>query len=256
MRLYKLSLVIVLAASLIACGSVMKLVGKFSAAAMSVKVADVSDLTAFVKLASYNRPRPLLAMEKEWVKDRGMSDTEVKSHAFLMLTKGMKFAEVDGVVKVNDQPMDFMGNGVYTRTGEMTSGSKQTFFLKGKDGAPVEFTETYSGERMEIQSPASGDVLDLSQGFDVTWSPGMDAGKVVRVSLIVEQMGLENLIFTGFPATSPPWRSVLSRDRMRSAYALCHPWRKPRKTPADVPVATNLPLAYTLVLTVSSAFRP
>ena len=198
MRLYKLSLVIVLAASLIACGSVMKLVGKFSAAAMSVKVADVSDLTAFVKLASYNRPRPLLAMEKEWVKDRGMSDTEVKSHAFLMLTKGMKFAEVDGVVKVNDQPMDFMGNGVYTRTGEMTSGSKQTFFLKGKDGAPVEFTETYSGERMEIQSPASGDVLDLSQGFDVTWSPGMDAGKVVRVSLIVEQMGLENLIPLGF----------------------------------------------------------
>jgi len=124
----------VLAAALVitACGSVLTMIGKLTAGAMNTKVTDVSKLTAVIKLANYNHPRPLLKLEKDWLKDHGRADTEVTSHAFMMLATGMKFAEVEGgSVTLNGKPMDFMGNGVYVVSQPVEPGSTWAFTLKG-----------------------------------------------------------------------------------------------------------------------------
>jgi len=186
----------VLAAALVitACGSVLTMIGKLTAGAMNTKVTDVSKLTAVIKLANYNHPRPLLKLEKDWLKDHGRADTEVTSHAFMMLATGMKFAEVEGgSVTLNGKPMDFMGNGVYVVSQPVEPGSTWAFTLKGKEGPEVAFTETYDGAKMEVTSPAPNGALDLGRGFELTWNPGPDPSKVVKVSLFIEQVGIQNV---------------------------------------------------------------
>ncbi len=188
-----------LALTLASCGSVLSMIGKLTAGALNTKVADVSKLTAFVKLANYTHARPLLKLEKDWLKEHGRSDTEVTSHVFMLLATGMKFAQVEGgTVSVNGAPMDFMGNGVYALTQPVETGSTWAFKLKGREGPEVAFTETYAGQKLVVSSPAPNASLDVGKGFKVAWAPGPDPSKVVKVSLFIEQVGLQNVFPIGY----------------------------------------------------------
>jgi len=127
----------------------------------------------------------------------GIEPPENPSNAMILFSRGMKLLEVDGSVMANGQEMTYFGSGVYIQSMDLGSGTEVNFTVKGSAEEPVSFTETYVGEKITLTAPAPNAEIDLSKGFKVEWTPGADTSKMVKVSMIVTQIGLENVLPIG-----------------------------------------------------------
>ena len=175
-------------------GKALLAVGGAVAKAMEGKSAKVSDITPFIKLNNVNRARPLTALEAEYMAKAGIVAPVNPSNVTILFSRGMKLLQIEGSVQVNDQNMVYYGSGVYMLPLDMENGSKLNFNIKGNDEAGVIFSETYRGDKITLTSPAPGTAIDLSSGFDIEWTPGSDTSKVVKLSMFVTQIGLENIL--------------------------------------------------------------
>jgi len=193
MKYLKVISVLVIVIMLFSCSKMMMMVGDLAKGIMSVKTGEIAEVTPFIKMVNFNRPRPLTSVEMDYITKMGRSDTEVGSHVSMLLTQGMKFVEVDGTVQCNNQDMDFMGSGMYTLNTEISNGDKFSFYLKGAPNNEFSFEETYSGEKLKILKPEEGETIDFSEGFDIEWTPGNDPGKMVTVSVKLKQLGIETV---------------------------------------------------------------
>ena len=191
----KIALVIFIGLFLWSCASVMMKVGQLAQSALTIKTAQISDATPMVKLYNNKRPYPITNTMKNYAKSKGFEVSDgFPSSVTLMLTKGMKFVELDGTVLCNGKEMKYYGAGMYILKTPVKSGSKFTFELKGSGQKAVRFTRTYHGQKISLLAPKKGQKLDLSKGFTVKWTKGNDPEKAVKISLIVTQMGLENIV--------------------------------------------------------------
>ena len=194
MRLSKLLIVVVVALLLIGCAKVMLKAGSLVTSFMQEKTGDVSDATAFIKLNNVNRGRPWTDLEIEYITSKGFDLEPTPSNAWIMFSRGMKFLEIDGTVTCNGDPMDFFGNGMYLCKQDVQPGATFSFSIDGTAGDPVTFTETYTGEKITITKPAQGAEIDLSKGFMLEWTPGADTTKIIKVSMLLTQIGLQNVL--------------------------------------------------------------
>ena len=194
MRLSKLLIVVIAALLLFGCAKVMLKAGSLATALMQEKTGDLSDATAFVKLNNVNRGRPWTDLEAEFIASKGWPIEPTPSHTWIMFSRGMKFLEVDGTVTCNGTPMDFYGNGMYLSKQDVKSGGSFSFTIDGAAGDPITFEESYYGEKITITSPAEGDEIDLSKGFQLEWTPGADTTKIIKLSMLLSQIGLQNVL--------------------------------------------------------------
>jgi|GEM_PF-1237463 len=170
-------------------------VGEVVAKTMQEKTDKASDATVFIKMNNVNRPRPWLPLETEYMSKAGIEPGDLSSNVTLLFSRGMKLLELDGTVEINGETLDFMGSGVYTKKTDIKNGHRYSFRVKGRGDADTEsFTETYTGERIEILKPAAGDSLDLREGFTLEWTPGNDPERMVKVNMIMTQMSLHNML--------------------------------------------------------------
>ncbi len=175
-------------------GKALLAVGGMVAKAMEGSTATVSDVTPFIKLNNVNRARPLTALEADYMAKAGIEPAASPSNATILFSRGMKLMQIEGSVKVNDQDMNYYGSGVYMLPLSMESGSALNFSIKGNAEAAVDFTEIYQGDKITLTKPEPGATLDLSKGFDIKWTPGSDSTKVVKLSMLLTQIGLENVL--------------------------------------------------------------
>ena len=194
MKVNKLLVIILAAVLLVGCAKVMLKAGSLATALMQEKTGDVSDATAFVKLNNVDRGRPWTDLEIEYIKSKGWDLEPTPSNAWIMFSRGMKFLEIDGSVTCNGAPMDFYGNGMYLIKLPVNPGSSFEFVIEGAGSKPVKFTETYHGEKLTITKPAKDETIDLSKGFELRWTPGTDSTKIIKVSMLLTQMGLQNVL--------------------------------------------------------------
>lgn len=178
-------------------GKALLAVGGVVAKAMEGSSNTVSDVTPFIKLNNVNRARPYTALETEYMTKAGITSPEVPSNATILFSRGMKLLEIDGSVQVNGTDMTYFGSGVYVHPMELDNGTQLNFTVKGSAEEAVSFTESYRGDKITLTAPEPGVALDLSKGFDITWTPGSDPEKVVKLSMIVTQIGLENVLPVG-----------------------------------------------------------
>ncbi|MCF7825748.1 MAG: hypothetical protein K9M55_03225 [Candidatus Marinimicrobia bacterium] len=194
MKFTKVVIIILAALLLFGCAKVMLKAGGLVAGFMQEKTGDVSDATAFIKLNNVNRGRPWTAVEIEYLTDKGWDLEPTPSNTWIMFSRGMKFLEIDGSVTCNGAPMKFYGNGMYLSKQDVKPGATYAFEINGSAGAPVQFTETYYGEKITITKPAEGDEVDLSKGFQLEWTPGADTSKIIKLSMLLTQIGLQNVL--------------------------------------------------------------
>ncbi len=178
-------------------GKALLAVGGAVAKAMEGTTTTVSDVTPFIKLNNVNRARPYTALEAEYMAKAGISAPENPSNATILFSRGMKLLQVDGSVTANGDEMTYFGSGVYMLPLDLVSGSEISFMVKGSAEEAVNFTETYIGDKITLTSPAPDSEIDLSKGFEVEWTPGADTSKVVKLSMMVTQIGLENVLPIG-----------------------------------------------------------
>lgn len=178
-------------------GKALLAVGGVVAKAMEGTSNTVGDVTPFIKLNNVNRARPYTALETDYMTKAGIEPPENPSNTTILFSRGMKLLQIDGEVKVNGEDMTYFGSGVYVHPMEMNSGDEVSFRIKGAADDAVAFTETYQGEKITLTSPEPGASLDLTKGFDITWTPGSDSSKIVKLSMIVTQIGLENVLPVG-----------------------------------------------------------
>jgi hypothetical protein len=204
MRTKMLLILLVCMGVLISCatveqysGKALLAVGGAVAKAMEGSTTTVSDVTPFIKLNNVNRARPYTALEAEYMAKAGISAPDNPSNATILFSRGMKLLQVEGNVTANGKEMTYFGSGVYILPMDINSGSKIEFMVKGADEEAVTFTETYMGEKITLTSPAPNSDIDLTKGFDIEWTPGTDTAKVVKLSMIVTQIGLENVLPIG-----------------------------------------------------------
>ncbi len=191
----KIALLIFIGLFLWSCASVMMKVGQLAQSALTIKTAQISDATPIVKLYNNQRPYPITNTMKNYAKSKGFEVSDgFPSSVTLLLTKGMKFVELDGTVFCNGKEMKYYGAGMYMLKTPVKSGSQFTFKLQGNGQKAVHFTRTYNGQKISLLAPKKGQKLDLSKGFTVKWTKGNDPEKAVKISLIVTQMGLENIV--------------------------------------------------------------
>ncbi len=175
-------------------GKALLSVGNLAAKAMNEKSATVADVTPTIKLINVNRPRPYLPLETQFMESNGISPPEIASNVFMLFSRGMKLIELDGSVTCNGEPLTFYGNGVHLLNTQINPGQVYDFVVHGSAEDPIEFSETYQGESIEILEPAPGSSIDLSKGFDLKWTPGSDSSKVVVLSTFMTQIGLQNIL--------------------------------------------------------------
>lgn len=204
MRLRMILLLVLCATILISCATVEQYTGKALLAvggavakAMEGTTTTVSDVTPFIKLNNVNRARPLTALEAEYMAKAGIETPENPSNATILFSRGMKLLQIEGSVLANGDEMPYYGSGVYAHPIDLASGTEVTFKVKGSAEDAVEFTETYAGEKITLTSPAPDSEIDLSKGFDIEWTPGTDTSKIVKLSMMVTQIGLENVLPVG-----------------------------------------------------------
>ncbi len=137
------------------------------------------------------------ALEAEYMAKAGISAPENPSNVTILFSKGMKLLQVDGSVQVNGNELTYYGSGVYMLPLELVNGSELAFSVKGSAEDAVNFTETYMGDKITLTSPAPNSEIDLSKGFEIEWTPGTDTSKVVKLSMMVTQIGLENVLPIG-----------------------------------------------------------
>jgi len=178
-------------------GKALLAVGGVVAKAMEGTTSTVSDVTPFIKLNNVNRARPYTALEANYMAKAGISRPENPSNATILFSRGMKLLEVDGSVTANGEAMTYYGSGVYMLPMDFTSGSELTFMVKGSAEDAVNFTETYAGDKITLTAPAPDTEIDLSKGFEIEWTPGSDTNKIVKLSMMVTQIGLENVLPVG-----------------------------------------------------------
>lgn len=200
----KIILILIISMVLFSCATVEQYTGKALLAvggavakAMEGTTSTVSDVTPFIKLNNVNRARPYTALEAEYMAKAGITTPENPSNATILFSRGMKLLQVDGNVTVNGEEMTYYGSGVYAVPVDLTSGSELSFTVKGSAEDAVSFTETYIGEKITLTSPAPDSEIDLSKGFQIEWTPGTDTSKVVKLSMMVTQIGLENVLPVG-----------------------------------------------------------
>ena len=177
-----------------ACSSLLLQVGKMASKAMQGKTGNITDLTAQVKIANYNRDYPFTDLMIGFLAAQGVNKTSIGSYTSLFLTKGMKFMEVDGTVQCNGEDMLFAGSGTYMLERKISAGDEFTFYLRGTEKGEATFTEAYQGSKVEILKPSAGDKIDISKDVQVAWTKGNDPEKVVKISMIISQMGLQNIL--------------------------------------------------------------
>jgi len=175
-------------------GKALLAVGGVVAKAMEGSSATVSDVTPFIKLNNVNRARPLTALEANYMAKAGISAPDNPSNATILFSRGMKLLQIEGDVQVNGNDMTYYGSGVYMLPMDMNSGEELSFRVKGSAEDAVLFTETYMGEKITLSSPEPGVTLDLTKGFEIKWTPGTDSSKIVKLSMMVTQIGLENVL--------------------------------------------------------------
>jgi len=193
-RTVRVLVALVALTSLLGCGSVLQMIGKLTQGALQTTVDDVSELTVWARISHYNRPRPFLKHEIEYVRKAGFEGDSSGDGVFLIAFQGMKFAEIDGEVKVNGQVIPHFMSGTYFQMGDVKPGQPFAFSLKGKQGPEATFTQAYDGATLVVSEPAEGATLDMSQPFTLRWTPGPDPKKIVKVSVKMEQIGLENFL--------------------------------------------------------------
>jgi len=179
---------------IIGCAKIMLKAGSLATALMQEKTGDISDATAFVKLNNVNRGRPWTNLEAEYIKSKGFDIEPTPSNTWIMFSRGLKFLEVEGSITCNGDPMDFYGNGMYLCKQDVQPGTTFSFTLDGAAGEPITFEETYYGEKITITKPAPGDDIDLSRGFQLEWTPGADTSKIIKLSMMLTQIGLQNVL--------------------------------------------------------------
>lgn len=194
MRLSKVLIAAIAVLLLVGCAQVMLKAGGLVTKLMQEKTGDVSDATAFIKLNNVNRGRPWTDVEIEYIKSKGWDLEPTPSNAWIMFSRGMKFLEIDGSVTCNGKNMDFYGNGMYLSKQKVLPGSPFTFVIDGSTSDPVKFTEIYEGEKLTITKPMEGENIDLSKGFELKWTPGGDSSKIIKVSMLLTQIGLQNVL--------------------------------------------------------------
>lgn len=178
-------------------GKALLAVGGAVAKAMEGNSSTVSDVTPFIKLNNVNRARPYTALEAEFMAKNGISTPDNPSNVTILFSKGMKLVQLDGPVTANGEEMIYYGSGSYAVTMDMESSSEIAFSVKGSAEEAVVFTETYQGEKITLTSPAPGTDIDLSKGFDIEWTPGADTSKIVKLSMMITQIGIENVVPVG-----------------------------------------------------------
>lgn len=178
-------------------GKALLAVGGVVAKAMEGSTNTVSDVTPFIKLNNVNRARPLTALEAEYMSKAGISAPDNPSNATILFSRGMKLLKVEGSVQADGEDMTYYGSGVYAKSLELASGTEVAFTVKGSAEEAVSFTETYVGEKITLTSPAPNSEIDLAQGFEIEWTPGSDTTKMVKLSMMVTQIGLENVLPVG-----------------------------------------------------------
>ena len=178
-------------------GKALLAVGGVVAKAMEGSTTTVSDVTPFIKLNNVNRARPLTALEADYMAKAGISAPENPSNVTILFSRGMKLLQVEGSVQVNGSELTYYGSGVYMLPMDLTNGSELAFSVKGSAEEAVTFTETYMGDKITLTSPAPDTEIDLSKGFEIEWTPGTDTSKVVKLSMMVTQIGLENVLPIG-----------------------------------------------------------
>ena len=155
-------------------------------------------------------------MELEYLKELGRTETAASSNVNMLLVKGMGLVEVDGTVKVDGQPLDFFGSGVYAALTDVKPGQTFKFELEGTGGDKVSFEETYNGTELAVTKPADGESIDLSKGFDVEWTAGSDPKIPVVVQMFGTQIGIETFGTVGiFPDTG---KATVTPDMIRDAF--------------------------------------
>ncbi|MCF7824044.1 MAG: hypothetical protein K9N35_07715 [Candidatus Marinimicrobia bacterium] len=194
MKIGRLIFIIIAILLIAGCAKIMLKAGSLTAALMQEKTGDISDATAFVKLNNVNRGRPWTDLEIEYIKSKGFDLEPTPSNAWIMLSRGMKFLEVDGDITCNGDPMDFYGNGMYLSKQDVQPGATFSFTLDGTASEPITFEETYHGEKITITKPAEGDEIDLAKGFQLEWTPGADTTKIIKLSMLMTQIGLQNVL--------------------------------------------------------------
>lgn len=204
MRVNRVVTLVACIALLVSCATVEQYTGKALLAvggavakAMEGSTSTVSDVTPFIKLNNVNRARPYTALEAEYMAKAGIATPENPSNVTILFSRGMKLLEVDGSVQANGEEMTYYGSGVYALSMDLASGTEVSFRVKGSEEDAVEFTETYVGEKITLTSPAPNTEIDLSKRFDIEWTPGTDTTKMVKLSMIVTQIGLENVLPVG-----------------------------------------------------------
>ncbi len=178
-------------------GKALLAVGGVVAKAMEGSTSTISDVTPFIKLNNVNRARPFTALEADYMAKAGISAPENPSSAVILFSRGMKLLQIDGSVQANGNEMTYFGSGVYTIPLDLVSGTEVAFTVTGSAEDAVSFTETYVGEKITLTSPAPNSEIDLSRGFEIEWTPGSDTTKLVKLSMMVTQIGLENVLPVG-----------------------------------------------------------
>lgn len=148
----------------------------------------------FIKLNNVNRARPYTALEADYMAKAGIEAPDNPSNATILFSRGMKLLKIEGDVKLNGQDMTYFGSGVYVIPADMNSGESYRFEVNPSGESAVTFSETYQGEKITLTVPEPGVSLDLTKGFDIRWTPGSDSSKIVKLSMIVTQIGLENVL--------------------------------------------------------------
>lgn len=194
MKIGKVILIIIAILLIAGCAKVLLKAGSLATALMQEKTGDLSDATAFVKLNNVNRGKPWTDLEIEYIKSKGFDQAPTPSNTWIMFSRGMKFLEVDGSVTCNGDPMKFYGNGMYLCKQDVKPGATFSFTIDGAKSDPITFEETYQGEKITITKPAQGDQIDLSKGFQLEWTPGADTTKIVKLSMLLTQIGLQNVL--------------------------------------------------------------
>ena len=201
MRLKQIILMVTSVSFLVSCATVeqysskaLLAVGGAVAKAMEGTTATVSDVTPFIKLNNVNRARPYTALEAEYMAKAGIEMPENPSNVTILFSRGMKLLQIDGSVQANGMDMNYYGSGVYALPMDFSRGSTIDFMVKGSAEEAVTFSETYAGEQITLTSPAPGSEIDLTKGFDIQWTPGSDSSKLVKLSMMVTQIGLENVL--------------------------------------------------------------
>ncbi|WP_456408693.1 hypothetical protein [Caldithrix abyssi] len=210
--LKKIIIIILIAVLLMSCASVMMKVGKLAQSALTIKTANVADATSVVRIIHSNRPYHLTKTEKDYLASMGKEAKDFNGAVTLMLFKGIKFIDFDGQVLCNGKAMTYYGSGTYGLVTPVQTGKTFKFELKGNGQPPVTFTQRGAVNPVKLLEPQPGGEIDLAKGFKVKWTGSGNKKQAVKISLIVNQLGFENVLPLGyFPDIG---QAVITKQRL------------------------------------------